>query len=107
MKTMAERCQEMIGESIVIRGTDYGHVTEFYSIESSGHTRYIFVTDKDSKIEAASYFRFVSFNRNGVALSQSKGTFKRRTQEIKYVPTANLSNIAYSDYKGQNKRGGN
>ena len=109
MKTMRERCEAMIGETMVIRDTDYGVIVEFFQHGE----RFVFVTDKSKQVEASSYFRYLSSTRTvkhfpeGTDYVARLRLPKAKGGNIKYVPTANLRNIANVDYRGENKRGGN
>jgi hypothetical protein len=109
MKTMRERCESMIGETMVIRDSDYGVIAEFFEHGE----KFIFVTDKGKHVDAGSYFRYLSSARSvkhypdGSDYAARLRLPKSKTYNIKYVPTQNLRNIANVEYRGRNKRGGN
>lgn len=109
MNNVKQRCDALIGERIDIRGTDYGVVVEVYQYD----VQFILVTDIGKQIEALSYFRYLRSKHvthkypDGTDMAARMRLPKAKGGNIKYVPTANLRNIAHVDYRGENKRGGN
>lgn len=114
MKTMEDRCKDLIGSSLVVRDKDYGVIVDFFVINDGSSTRCIFVTDKDANVDAGSYFRYLTTTRTAVHYPDGSDYAARlrlpvshAKSGIKYIPTKNLSNIAHVNYNGENKRAGN
>jgi len=114
MKTMQDRCKELIGSSLVVRDKNYGVIEDFFVISDNYDIRCILVTDNGANVDAGSYFRYLATTRTVVHYPDGADYAARlrlpvshAKSGIKYIPTKNLSNIAHVNYKGENKRGGN
>jgi len=115
MFDLKNRCEDMVGERLRVgEDKDYGIVTSFYLIDDGDCKRYIFVTDKDIKVDAGSFFRaLANKNRNahmpdGADYAARLAQPRKKVRSMRYVPSANMRNIATNiDYRGTNKKGGN
>lgn len=113
MNSVEDRCKDLMGSSIVVNGKDFGVAVDFFCITDNSFSRFIIVTDKSIKIDAGSYFRFLSdlhlkkVYPQGTDYAKRMSGPKAKSHRIEYVPGKNIRNMAAADYKGNNKRGGN
>jgi len=57
---LMERANELIGERITVRGSDYGIVESYFTVCDGYQTRYVLCTDIGKRVELSSFLRYLN-----------------------------------------------
>lgn len=99
MDRLMKRANEMIGERIIVRGSDYGVVESYVTISDGYESRYVLCTDIGKRVELSSLLRYLNSLITTAARPDGSDYAKRCAQPKKLyranaMCAANINNTA-------------